>query len=321
MHQTGATFADAAAEWLRYVEHDRKRRPSTVRDYRNTITARLEPEFGDEPLEAIDIDRIDRWRAGLLAEGKLTARTINKYIVILHGIFKRAMRVHGLRTNPVARVDRQPQRRSGDFQVLTPGEARLLVANAESEQDAAIFTVAAFTGLRLGEVRALRWRDIDFTKRIVHVRRNRPAGGVEADPKSGKVRSVPLIDQAGRMLDGLSRREHFTESDDLVFVSVTGGPVDDSQLRRRYYDALERAELPRLRFHDLRHTFGTLAVQAFPLSDVKAMMGHADISTTMIYVHHVPQHDAADRLGQLVEAAENPLEQSVSRNVSRTEQN
>src|SRR5215207_3973803 len=52
---TVATFADAAAEWLRYVEHDRKRRPSTVRDYRNTITARLEPEFGDEPLEAIDI--------------------------------------------------------------------------------------------------------------------------------------------------------------------------------------------------------------------------------------------------------------------------
>ena len=62
----------------------------------------------------------------------------------------------------------------------------LLASKAESEQDAAVFTVAAFTGLRLGELRALRWRDIDFTNRIVHVRRNRPAGGVEDDPKSGK---------------------------------------------------------------------------------------------------------------------------------------
>jgi Phage integrase family len=57
-----------------------------------------------------------------------------------------------------------------------------------------------------------------------------------------------------------------------------------------------------MRFHDLRHTFGTIAVQAFALTDVKAFMGHADIQTTMIYVHHVPQHDAADRLSRLLEA-------------------
>jgi integrase len=53
-------------------------------------------------------------------------------------------------------------------------------------------------------------------------------------------------------------------------------------------------------FHDLRHTFGTLAVQAFPLSDVQGHMRHADVATTMIYVHHTPQHAAADRLGQFI---------------------
>ncbi|MFL5904178.1 MAG: tyrosine-type recombinase/integrase [Solirubrobacteraceae bacterium] len=53
-----------------------------------------------------------------------------------------------------------------------------------------------------------------------------------------------------------------------------------------------------MRFHDVRHTFGTLAVQEFALSDVKAYMGHADIATTMIYVHHAPQHDVADRLSR-----------------------
>ena len=66
---------------------------------------------------------------------------------------------------------------------------------------------------------------------------------------------------------------------------------------------MERASLKQIRFHDLRHTFGTLAVQAFPLSDVKAYMGHADIQTTMIYVHHVPQHDAAKRLSRTVAAS------------------
>ena len=73
-----------------------------------------------------------------------------------------------------------------------------------------------------------------------------------------------------------------------MFVDDVGGHVDDWRLRRRFHAALERAGLPKLRLHDLRHTFGTLAVQAFPLSDVKAYMGHADIQTTMIYVHHVP---------------------------------
>jgi integrase len=129
--------------------------------------------------------------------------------------------------------------------------------------------VAAFTGLRLGELRGLRWMDVDFAKRIVHVRRSFTYGN-EGTPKSGRVRSVPLIDQAARALDVLSRREHFTDLDDLVFVSTTGGVVDDSKLRRCYYAALERAGLKRLNFHSLRHVFGTIAVQAFPLTDVKA---------------------------------------------------
>jgi len=88
-----------------------------------------------------------------------------------------------------------------------------------------------------------------------------------------------------------------------VFVNTIGRHIDGSALRRRYLAAAEAAGLRRLRFHDLRHTFGTLAVQAFPLTDVKAYMGHANIETTMVYVHHRPAHDAADRLSALVAAA------------------
>lgn len=73
-----------------------------------------------------------------------------------------------------------------------------------------------------------------------------------------------------------------------MFINPVGGHVEESALRRRFSKALDAASLPRMRSHDLRHTFGIIAVQAFPLTDVKAFMGHADIQTTMIYAHHVP---------------------------------
>ena len=86
----------------------------------------------------------------------------------------------------------------------------------------------------------------------------------------------------------------------------SGEHFDDSALRRRFYAARIRAGLKRIRFHDLRHTFGTLAVQVFPLSDVKAYMGHADIATTMVYVHHVPRLDAAARLSAALRSEAEP---------------
>lgn len=246
-------------------------------------------------------------------------------MLVLHAIFKRAQRHFGLTVNPVAGLDRQPMPRSGDFRVLSPEEVDALARaartgahrrapvaplskevqaahRAQDVQDAAVFVVAAYAGLRLGELRALRWRDVDFAKRLIHVRRAFTLGN-EAVPKPGKVRAVPMIDQVLRELDALSRRERFTADSDLVFASPSGSHLDDSALRRRFHATLEHAQFKPLRFHDLRHSFGTLAVQVFPLSDVKASMGHADIATTMIYVHHVPQHDAAAKLSAAVAQA------------------
>ena len=105
---TGATFADAAAEWLRYVEQDRKRKPSTVADYKGVIAHALEPEFGTLALEDVTTERIDAYRARLVEEGRLSARTINKQLIIVHGVLRRAMRVYGLQSNAAAIVDRQP---------------------------------------------------------------------------------------------------------------------------------------------------------------------------------------------------------------------
>ena len=300
-----ATFGMAATEWMHYVEHDRKRRPSTVQDYRRELDQRLIPEFGvDTPLTEITTDRVEEFREKMVAEGTLSPRTINKRLQQLHSVFRRAQRIWGLQVNPVANAERQPFKRSGDFRALTPSEVASLAASAETDQDAALFEIAAFTGLRLGELRGLRWSDVDWLNRLVHVRRSYTRHEI-GPTKSGKVRSVPLVDQAARALDRLSRREHFTDEDDLVFVNVVGDVIEESAMRRRFYRALKRAGLEHLRFHDLRHTFGTIAVQAFQLTDVKAFMGHADIQTTMVYVHHVPQHDAADKLSKLLDARMN----------------
>lgn len=116
-----------------------------------------------------------------------------------------------------------------------------------------------------------------------------------------------MSDQVAIVLDALSRRDNSTGPEDLVFTLGHNEPIHQDTVRKRFYVALTDAGFAHLRdkddpivFHDLRHTFGTLAVQAFPLSDVMAMMGHADISTTMIYVHHVPQIDAAAKLTALL---------------------
>ena len=171
-HKTGATFGDACAEWLRYTEHDRGRAPSTVSDYRSAVSHSLLPAFGSErPLEEMTAARIDAYRAQMVGEGKLSNRTINKQLVMLNGIFRRAQRVWGPPTNPAAMVERQPVHRTGDFNVLTPGEVEALARAAASEQDAALFVTAAFSGLRMGELRGLCWGDVDFAKRLIHVPR------------------------------------------------------------------------------------------------------------------------------------------------------
>lgn len=219
---SGRTFGDACAEWLRYVEHEKQRAPSTLRDYRNTVNAYLKPRLGaDTPLEAITTESVDALREEMLDEGHLSRRTIQKALVLLYGIFKRAKRRKWIATNPAEDAERVTVQRSGDFNVLSPVEVDATARAAGSDQEAAITTVAAFAGLRMGEMRALRWGDVDFARQTMFVRWNYTAGE-RRRAKSGKVRSVPLIDQAARALDRLSRREHFTGPDDLVFCSETG---------------------------------------------------------------------------------------------------
>jgi integrase len=289
MVATGATFADAAAEWLRFIEEDRALKPSTLSDYRSALKAHLLPAFGSQPLESITPEQIDQWRRGLTG---LSNRSKNKLLIQLHGIFRRAQMVWGLQANPLVRVEKHPMRASGDIQVFSPEEVWALVRAAASEQDAALFLTAAFTGLRMGELLALRWRDVDFPGATIRVRGSYAAGHLTT-PKSGKVRVVPMAPDVASALAQLGRRANWVGDDDLVFAGELGSYLDGSALRRRYKEALTRAGLRPLRFHDLRHTFGTRMIAKADIRRVQEWMGHADIQTTMRYLHYAPHAEDA----------------------------
>jgi integrase len=165
-----------------------------------------------------------------------------------------------------------------------------------AKQDGVVFLTAAFTGLRRGELVALRWRDVDFPGQAIRVRASYTAGQ-ETTPKSGKVRAVPMVPQVAEALAKLGTREHFTGDDDLVF-TISGDHLDGSALRRRYLDAVKAAKLRPIRFHDLRHTFGSLAIDKASIVQVQEWLGHADIDTTRRYLHYKRRSDEAQRLAE-----------------------
>ena len=299
MVRTGASFADAAAEYLRYVAEDRGRKRTTIQDYRSIIDTHVLPAFGERRLEDISPVAVETFQAELARRiwrgHLLTARTRNEILVVLHGIFQRARKIWGLPLNPVAQIERHPERNSGDIEVFSPEEVHALARAAANDQDAALYVTAAFTGMRMGELRAVRWRDVDFARSVVRVCGSFAAGEL-ASPKSGKVRSVPLVDEVARRLAQLGSRKAFTADDDLVFCEADGTWLSDDRVRRRYATALASARWRPLRFHDLRHTFGSLAISRADIVEVQAWMGHADVKTTMRYLYYRDRGGAAERL-------------------------
>lgn len=267
------------------------------------MVKRLDKTFGEIPVERIGPDRIECWRAGL----SCCNRTSQKYLIVLNGIFKRAMKVYGLPSNAMALVERPRVRQSSEIDVFSATEARALVRAAPNELYGTLFLTAAFTGLRMGELLALRWGEVDFAAETIRVVKSFTLGG--ESPKSGKGRSVPMVQDVASALARLGQREYFTGDQDLVFAGVVGGHLDSNQVRTIYRKALEKAGLRRLRFHDLRHTFGTRAVEkAESIVELKEWMGHANAQTTMRYLHYKSKADAARRLSEAFAEETTPKE-------------
>ncbi len=205
VRRTGATVADAVAEFLRYIEQDRQRKPSTIRDYRSVLENHVVPAFGSPRLEDVSPEDVERWLMALGRDSGMSNRTKAKAVTVLHGMMKRARRLWKLPLNPAADIEKPRQAPKAGIDVLSAEEVMALVRAAETEQDAALFLMAAFTGLRQGELVALRWRDVDFAGQHVRVTANY-RHGLLSSPKSGKVRAVPMAPALARALARLASR-------------------------------------------------------------------------------------------------------------------
>ncbi len=315
---SGATFEDAALEYLRYVEKIRQIDPTTLKDYRGVVNGYLLPKFGNKALEAITPDDIDAYKEELIAEDRLTNRTIVRHLNVLHGIFKRAMRKWKLNSNPASAelVERPSVNYTDEFETYDSEEIDLLAAHALSDQEATLYKVAAFTGLRQGELMALRWQHVDFVGGMVHVRRNY-TDRTEKIPKGKKVRSVPMMPEVIDLLGKLKERGNFTQDEDLVFCNEAGEWLNSWSLRRRYYQAIENAGLRRLRFHDLRHAFGSAAITKLDPYAVQSYMGHQHYSTTQRYLHHRPRRQDAAALAEAFSGEDETLSPTLSRTAQK----
>jgi integrase len=281
--------------------------------------------IGDMPaaaVTALDVERI----LTKVARTDVSPRVVNEYRAIVSAVYGYGVKPtsFGLSRNPVVGVDKRREPQRGVLVYFSPEEieavARALAAGrhrstdplqiseqdrAEDRQDAEIIRVAAYAGLRLGELRALRWRDVDFGGHALTISRA-ISEGVECSTKSGRVRRVPLPDQAAAALDRLSMRGDFTSPDDRVFCNVLGRTLDGSALRRRFKRARDAAGLRPLRFHDLRHTYGSLlAAGGVDLVTIQAAMGHAALVTTSRYLHARPAAEQAARFTQIFQADPN----------------
>lgn len=165
----------------------------------------------------------------------------------------------------------------------------LAACQAEDRQDAAAFSLMFYSGLRLGELLALRWRHVrflpDLSGVIVSVERAVSAG-VEKAPKSGRSRDVPVARPAAQALARLSQRDDFTSPDDYVFCNRFGRRLDGSALRRRYKRAAKVAGLRPVKLHGLRHAAGSvLARNSVDLITIRDSYRHANLATTNRYLH------------------------------------
>ena len=160
--------------------------------------------------------------------------------------------------------------------------------------DRAIVLTAAMTGMRQGELFALRWRDVDWDAKRIRVRRNYVRGYWGTPKSRSGERSIGLANRVAVQLKELRQGSRFLADGDLVFASpITGEPLDHASLLRRFRKALKAAGVRRVRFHDLRHTFGTRMAASTEVSmrKIQEWMGHRDYRTTLIYADYEPGDD------------------------------
>jgi integrase len=304
---TPETVKQAADAWLEGARSGQIRnrsgdtyKPATIRAYECALKLRLLPHFGSYRLS--DVRRTDAqdFADGLLTKG-LDPSTIANTLMPLRAIYRRHLARGDVGLNPVSGIELPAVRGKRD-RIVAPAEAAKLIAAAPSE-DRALWATAFYGGLRLGELRALGWSNVDLAAGLIRVERSWDDREGFIDPKSRAGRRKVPIPAALR--DHLT--EHRMNGDGHGFVFGDERPFNAAMVYKRAREAWKKAKISPVTLHEARHCFASLMIAAGVNAKALAtFMGHATISLTLDrYGHLFPgsEDEAAELLDAFLEGA------------------
>ena len=288
------TFDEFSEKWLEW--RDAEIRSSTKDAYRSIIKTHLKPRFRGWELNMIATDDVQDFISGL--NRRVSSKTIVNILVVLKKMLADAVLWRHLTVNPAVHVKR-PKVEHYEVRIPTRDQVKAFLEAVKSEYYV-LFLTFVMSGLRIGELLALRWQDIDWENQELRVRRSIYRGSF-GPPKTR--RSQWEVAMSRTLVHELKKhRFRCPKSNlDLIFCSEDGGPLDPDNLRKRaFIPAIERAEVPRFRIHDLRHFYASVLIhQGESVRYVMDQMGHESSKTTLDrYGHLFPsdKRQAAERL-------------------------
>jgi integrase len=301
---------------LRWLEATKPTiRPRTWQRYEEYVRLHAVPTLGRLRLVNLAPHHLQLLYSERLAAG-FSPQTVVHLHRMLHRALGQAVRWGAVARNVTELVD-PPRVGWKEMRALSPAEARRLLGAAAGTPLEAVYTIAVTTGMREGELLGLRWRDVDLDERKLHVvgslQNIAGEGWKIVEPKTARSRRLVVLSELGAQ----SLRRHRAmqaerrlragdawEDNDLVFPNRLGKPINPPNLLiRSFHPLLAKAKLPRVRFHDLRHTAASLLLdQGIHPKIVSEMLGHSTVSITLdLYSKITPsmQAQAADALDSL----------------------
>lgn len=281
--------------WLQSIEGGV--RPTTLQHYRWIATEHIIPAIGRRQLSKLEPSDVEAMLNAKLRAG-LAPRTVHHIRSVLRNALRKAERDRLVVRNAAALADPVKVPKT-EMRTLAPDEVKAYLAAAEGERLEALLVTALGLGLREGEIMGLRWEDVDLELGVLRVRHALQYHGgrpVLVEPKSETSRrTMPLPAPVAEALrqhrvrqaqEQLAARVWLNDLG-LVFTTKHGGPLESTAVLRAHWSVLEAAGLPRMRFHDLRHSCATLLLEAgIPLKVVAEVLGHSSPNVTQsIYMH------------------------------------